>query len=234
VLATILVDNCISQWEYTDVLGGLNPRCTASKAQAAKSQACTSVSCHPLQVGQTLPAVLSHVDLEQGRVFLSFRLATPNPLQQTLDSMLGLSTSAAAAAAYARRRTADSLNGTTGGWYTGESSSSSGGAGSYGSQMSTSMEGATGGATSSVEESQVDLRARLGDMEGALRFCEALRRSPGVEDAQPGVRLQSRAASQAFEVRDTCWAARVLILLACSVGLRFHWCAIGLRLCGLA
>ncbi|GAB4821717.1 hypothetical protein N2152v2_008763 [Parachlorella kessleri] len=168
------------------------------------------------KVGQTLPAVLSHVDLEQGRVFLSFRLATPNPLQQTLDSMLGLSTSAAAARGGGGSRAADSLNGTTAGWYTGESSSSSGG-GHGGRETSNPREGGAGEAPGSSGEPQVDLRTRLGDMEVAVRFAEALRRTPGIEDAQLGVRLQSRAASQALEVRG--------VMLGCSVALVCTWSA---------
>jgi hypothetical protein len=46
----------------------------------------------------------------------------------------------------------------------------------------------------------VDQRPRLGDMPEALRFCDLLRQRPGVAAAEPGVRLQSRAAAQELEV----------------------------------
>lgn len=117
-------------------------------------------------MGQSLPAVVSHVDLDKGRVFLSFRNATPHPLQQTLETLLSVTSSGSAVAA-------------------------AGAAGATGAAA----------AASGAAEPLADLRAALGDMAEAVRFCEALRGVEGVRDAQPGVRLQSRASSQALEVR---------------------------------
>ena len=110
------------------------------------------------QVGQTLPAVISHADVEKGRVFLSFRLAVLHPLQETLESLLALS--------------------------------NPGGGG-----------GGGGGGEDGGKPAAQDLRPALGDMADALRFCEVLAAAPGVEAAEPGVRLQSRASSQTLEVR---------------------------------
>lgn len=55
--------------------------------------------CRDLQVGQQVRAKVVHVDAVKARVFLSIRKTKPNPLLETLDSLVTSSTAAAAAAA---------------------------------------------------------------------------------------------------------------------------------------
>lgn len=133
-----------------------------------------------LQVGQRLRAKIVHVDAaeDKRRIFLSIRRTTSNPLLETLDSLVTASAAAASA--------------TAGG---GPSSSHGDGPGSRPDSASDSDAGAPAGAP-------LDQRAALGDLPETLRFCELLLQGGrgAVTSAVPGVRLQSRAASQELEV----------------------------------
>lgn len=130
-----------------------------------------------IKVGQRVRAKLMHVDTQKSRIFLSLRRTAPNPLLETLDSLV--TSSAAAAAAAAADEGANAALGPG-------SRSGGGGSGS----------GPAGG-TSNIA---LDQRSVLGNLPEAARFCELLERAPGVRSATLGVRLQSRAASQSLEV----------------------------------
>lgn len=110
----------------------------------------------PLQAGQQVRAKIMHVDAVKARVFLSMRRTAPNPLLETLDSLV----TAAAAAPQAPA----------------------------GSAADTNAGGADG---------QLDQRPALGDLPEAAAFAGLLRAARGVHSVQLGVRLQSRASSQA-------------------------------------
>ncbi|PRW59921.1 30S ribosomal chloroplastic [Chlorella sorokiniana] len=127
-----------------------------------------------LQIGQQVKAKLLHVDAAKARIFLSIRRTTANPLLETLDSLV---TSAAAAAS-------------AGG------SSSSAGVGGRGADAGSE------GAPAAAPAAPLDERPLLGDLPEAVRFCELMVEvgRGAVLSATPGVRLQSRAASQELEV----------------------------------
>lgn len=96
-----------------------------------------------------------HVDAAKARVFLSMRRTAPNPLLETLDSLV---TSAGAASTAAAR---------------------------------------DGDADTRAAAAQLDQRPALGDLAEAAAFAGLLRAARGVHSVELGVRLQSRAASQA-------------------------------------
>lgn len=110
------------------------------------------------QAGQQVRAKVMHVDAAKARVFLSMRRTAPNPLLETLDSLV---TSAAAAS---------------------QAAPGSGGAGA---------------ADAGAAVAQLDQRPVLGDLSEAVAFAGLLRATRGVHSVELGVRLQSRAASQA-------------------------------------
>ncbi|KAL4458847.1 hypothetical protein ABPG75_013712 [Micractinium tetrahymenae] len=124
-----------------------------------------------VKVGQQVRAKIMHVDAAKARVFLSMRRTAPNPLLETLDSLV---TSAAAAS---------------------QAGGPGGGGGSGGAASGSSGGGGTGPAAA-----QLDQRPALGDLPEAAGFAQLLRASPSVHSVALGVRLQSRAASQSLEV----------------------------------
>jgi hypothetical protein len=112
-----------------------------------------------------------HVDAAKARVFLSMRRTKPNPLLETLDSLVSSSVAAAAAEA-----------------------------GAAAEEPVGSAEQAPPSTAAQPNGGSPDMRLLLGDLPEAARFCEVLLASPGVLSAQLGMRLQSRAASQELEV----------------------------------
>lgn len=124
------------------------------------------------QAGQHVRAKVVHVDASEGkrRVFLSLRRTAPNPLLETLDSLV---TSAAA-----RSAAADAAGGSSG------ASSGAGGSGGEASTAQLDQRPALG-----------DLPEALRFCELMLEGGRGV-----VAAATPGVRLQSRAAAQEIEV----------------------------------
>lgn len=134
-----------------------------------------------VQVGQSLRAVIFHVDVSKGRVFLSLRHATTHPLQETLETLLHLTANPGSEGGIPQPH---SSGGPPAMSTLGQSDGSTGGVGGARTQ----------------QDPVTDLRDALGDMADAVRFCEAMVQVPGVAAARPGWRLQSRASSQALEV----------------------------------
>jgi hypothetical protein len=120
-------------------------------------------------------AKVLHVDPAKARIFLSIRRTSPNPLLETLDSLVTSSSSAAAAAASAA-------------------------AAALAASSGDANAAAAAAAAATAAAAAVDQREALGDLPEAVRFCEVLRAAPGVVSATLGVRLTSRATSQELEV----------------------------------
>ena len=129
--------------------------------------------------GQQLTARIVYVDVAKARIFLSIRRVTPNPLLETLDSLLAIA------------NTSPFPQGLP-------LIPSGGGTSMYGynqgnNNNNNNDEGSGGMAT-------VDVRPFMGDMPVAVTFASVLIEADGVLSATLGRRLQSRAFSPNVEV----------------------------------
>ena len=126
-----------------------------------------------LTAGQEITARLTHVDISKGRIFLSIRRATANPLLQTLDSLLSSSV-------IPRYDTTTTTTTTT--------------------DSTTNRDGGVMPVERQTLDAAVDVRPFMGDMDVAVKFAESVLEVEGVISAELGSRLEGRASSPGVEI----------------------------------